>query len=856
MGAGMGTKPGNGSSGNESSRAAFDAARRFLERWPEVTDTALAEVDLGALTEEKASAFASELVQRLARELAAGVRRPDDLLDECTALMERLAAGSGPEPDAVLAAWRALVGPGVSPPMLAAGARALGWMAARSGEQALVSGLSQPGAVDTPLVTAAQAELEVLKRSPELAFEGPRVSAILESLRPEVNQDDSVSDVLEALRPVDPGIDRDSDDDWTVSRGLEDFLAESDPGWTAQPELGPGPEVLVEVAPDRGGTGDDAGTPLPDQLAEQGPREASGVGGPSLVLSGDDAAPDAPGQPEPSAEPAPERAFNVVLEDHERDEPLRVGVRYTLAFSIDEQVLDDALAGGWIPKRLLDPEGATSKLTVQVDTDDFRVSEPTRPLTVPPTGSSLNKARFDIVPLKEGHGTLTATLHRDGNFIHQLKVVLPVGDQAAAPVESESKGRVLAAVQVHRRRDLGIILEPSGDEFEIRVIGYSTGHASLSITAAELAVKVANARDEYMKVVEYREGNLLPFQNGLDISPTAEAFALRTMAQAGAFLFSELFTNYAGGADGRMIGETLRGMAADPRNQLDLQIVSERAPLPWPALYVGDASDGAQLDWDLFLGMRHVVERIPFQNGLPSLDCEIPSDQPHLAVSLTLNTAIDQQMRMPVVARQQNWWTQTRAARPRLDVVQRSSRDDVLAALRAPDNADQVFYLYCHATSRGLSDPGGPDASFIKLSDGRLDLRSLKMNAPVSTQLRGSPLVFINACESAELSPGFYDGFVPYFMLKGARGVIGTECKIPALFAEAWAGAFFDRLLDGQPLGETVLELRRTFLAERRNPLGLLYAVHCDSDTVVTPALARQDGSSTRRASDAPAPRP
>jgi hypothetical protein len=76
-------------------------------------------------------------------------------------------------------------------------------------------------------------------------------------------------------------------------------------------------------------------------------------------------------------------------------------------------------------------------------------------------------------------------------------------------------------------------------------------------------------------------------------------------------------------------------------------------------------------------------------------------------------------------------------------------------------------------------------------------------------------------------------------MAKGARGVIGTECKTPMLFAIEWANAFFDRFLEGAPVGETVLDLRQDFLRQHGNPLGLIYAVHCDADTRVAPALAR-----------------
>ena len=75
-------------------------------------------------------------------------------------------------------------------------------------------------------------------------------------------------------------------------------------------------------------------------------------------------------------------------------------------------------------------------------------------------------------------------------------------------------------------------------------------------------------------------------------------------------------------------------------------------------------------------------------------------------------------------------------------------------------------------------------------------------------------------------------------MDKGARGVVGTECKTPALFAMEWAERFFTRFLDGESPGEAFLGLRREFLEKHRNPLGLLYAVYCNGDTVIKPALA------------------
>jgi hypothetical protein len=231
------------------------------------------------------------------------------------------------------------------------------------------------------------------------------------------------------------------------------------------------------------------------------------------------------------------------------------------------------------------------------------------------------------------------------------------------------------------------------------------------------------------------------------------------------------------------------------------------------------------------------VEHIPLQNSMAVLDGTIDS-RPSLPVGLTVNADIDAQMGVPMVAGQLGYWDAIRR-RAGATVCVRCTPTEVLRALSDAATADRILYFFCHAVSRSLADAGGPDASSLVLSGGaELTLGDLNLGAPADRPLPGAPLVFINACESAELSPLFYDGFVPYFMAKGARGVIGTECETPALFAVEWAKRFFDRFLAGASLGETFLELRREFLQQHRNVLGLLYAVYCDGDTQVAPSIA------------------
>jgi hypothetical protein len=364
------------------------------------------------------------------------------------------------------------------------------------------------------------------------------------------------------------------------------------------------------------------------------------------------------------------------------------------------------------------------------------------------------------------------------------------------------------------------------------------GQAVLPITATELAAAVDAAHDAMMTVIGSVFAGERVFQTRIDIPHDAQEFALRTLARAGARLFQQLFLHPAAGADARRVGEWLTENALDPAVRLTVQIFASRAPLPWSMLYLGSVSEGAKLDWDNFLGLRHIVEQLPLQMSLGTVDNEIESS-PRLSVSVNVNTSIDASMGITLVAGHQQHWRDTAAARNGLTLRPRSTRQEVVRALADGRTDDQVVYFYCHATSGGQQN-GDPDKAAIIMGKGdKATVADLNLDAPPAIQLAGNPLVFINACESAELSPLFYNGFVPYFMAKGARGVIGTECKTPVLFAIEWADAFFDRFLDGAAVGEVVLDLRRNFLRDHGNPLGLIYAVHCDADTRIAPALAR-----------------
>ena len=546
--------------------------------------------------------------------------------------------------------------------------------------------------------------------------------------------------------------------------------------------------------------------------------------------------------PAPAAPPPPEqRWINAEIANQEPNEPLDLQKEYVLEFGVDVKRADGAVSVR-LPDAdlLIAPNQEAVTLTIQLDSRDFDIAQPTQNLVVPRRGKSKGKARFDIIPNRAGRGVITATVHKEGNFLLQMELSYSVGAVTAEPAGVVSHGRTLDASTSLHPRDLSFCITPGAHAgYDCIVYGPTSARVELPITQAELAEAVNAVRKALMDVVMWRSPTTKKyvFQTSLDIPDADRDAALNILSTAGGRLFQRLFFHPAAGASTKKVGQRLRERATEPGVRLNVQIVAEHFPVPWGVLYLGDIADDAPRDWELFLGMRHIVELIPLQTDLSVPDCTIASNKPSLAVSVNVNTGIDKQMNGDFVDRQQKFF---RAASTTLGMrlVEREARKEMIDALKGKAD-DQVMYLYCHAVTVGINDPGGIDSSSLVLSgEESLTLKDLNANAPMDIQLSGNPLVFINACESAELSPMFYDGFVPYFMAKGARGVVGTECKTPALFATEWALQFFPQFLGGAPLGEAFLELRRELWRKHGNPLGLLYAVYCDGDTQVAPALA------------------
>lgn len=543
--------------------------------------------------------------------------------------------------------------------------------------------------------------------------------------------------------------------------------------------------------------------------------------------------------PEPEAPPpAPaqsvETAFNAEFEHHDDRQPLVENVHYVLAFYTGAP---DPNASVSVPTTIVFQEGeADVKLTIQLTSDDFAIDEPSQELTVKRDGQSRGRARFGVTPQHEGRCVLDATVLKDGNFVQKIAIATNVGVPGTAMAEVTSAGRKFTPDETIRPRDLAIVVEQTPSGGLRMILGGKEGPiaGTTEMTPEQLDSLIADLRKALKTIIDETfddAAHKVAYTEAIDVAPAIRDATLEKLAAESFFVFRTIFRG-PGADDGmKKIGAVLAGL--DPATPRDIQVVTKRFAIPWQLLYAARKLE-EPADARRFLGFSHRIEHIALETGWNVRQAEIRHEA-NLRIGVNVNRGIDEEMEATFVADQLAFFDSLgRGGKVQIEV--RDTVKAVKSALTDPDLPDQLVYLYCHAKSNALNEGvGNSELQFEGTKP--LTLKTLRNASDPDTPYRSAPLVFINACQSAELSPLFYDGFVPQLTQQGARGVIGTECDTPAIFAAAWAQEFFREFLDGKELGDVMLTLRRRFLEERKNVMGLLYAVHCNGNTRVEPGV-------------------
>ena len=404
----------------------------------------------------------------------------------------------------------------------------------------------------------------------------------------------------------------------------------------------------------------------------------------------------------------------------------------------------------------------------------------------------------------------------------------PATPRAARPVSTAPAAAGDAAAP---RESIALLLDAELRGYRARLLDGSTViDASLALTVHDLTNLVAESHAALRRVVDRLDANRYVFQQpDLTIDDVSAAWALHALAQTGARLWNALFAGPGSSATARAFGAHLRDRSR--RGPLDITVIADHAPFPWALLYDGDPQ---AVTVDGFWGMRHILRAVRPGAGERASPPRVAGTP--LPALVGLNAAIDRLATVqttPVIPGQR-----AMLAALDMDITDVGDEAALLATLAAGSDV-ALIYLFCHmhseppAQSASAGRPTGSGATRIVLTDGgALTLAELSVRAPLAgaTLLRGGPLILLNACGSADLSPLSYDGLVPYLLDQGARTVIGTECDTPIFFGATFGAALLRRVVsDGQPVGEALRDARRAVWETHHNPLGLLYALYGDA---------------------------
>ncbi|NYT09533.1 MAG: CHAT domain-containing protein [Methanosarcinales archaeon] len=223
-----------------------------------------------------------------------------------------------------------------------------------------------------------------------------------------------------------------------------------------------------------------------------------------------------------------------------------------------------------------------------------------------------------------------------------------------------------------------------------------------------------------------------------------------------------------------------------------------------------------------FWGYRYAIEQLPCWVGESS-------PLPH-ALIFEINNNRPISMNFNVYNKFLLW-------RDHLSKIQRAAQIEIHTA-EVVDEMEKIWkdqgasldlvYFYCH---------GGVDEilrlPYLELSDSKIDSNFLEAS---NLKWEHNPLVFLNGCATGDYGPESYVSLISDFLKGGACGVVGTECSVPELFAEAYAASILTKFFQGKPLGQAMLEVSLELLKKNMNPLGLVYTLYAyNRISLVTP---------------------
>ncbi|HAZ43012.1 MAG TPA: hypothetical protein DDW76_10300 [Cyanobacteria bacterium UBA11369] len=506
---------------------------------------------------------------------------------------------------------------------------------------------------------------------------------------------------------------------------------------------------------------------------------------------------------------------------------------------------DEVLARVWNHQETL-----TLDVVVTSKDNDFSIDAQVKQLNLPLSGAS-DPIKFTVKPNRfEGQGYIRVELFYRGYLLQSKQIaalIIPTpGAEIPESLRPPQTARITftttdlltneqLALLPERVLTVAVELDQRDGSIDFRFLDRTGGDRELAfydttLQPAALGNAIANIRQQlYLTLHDGYWG---------EVEGSAEQLNtwLPKLADFGRELYRQLLPQNKAGllADER---EELLQAALKPGTVIQVNPVLGKVTIPWALLYerklkpsqrtsVCDRFTDRDLDCTncpnkdnpnfvcphAFWGYRYSIEQLP---------CWVSNQHP---APLTLVRQIQNNQPLCLSF---NVWREFSLWQEHLDKLEAAGSLNLLISEEIPQlemiweehgNQLDLVYFYCHGGVEEL-----PKRPYLELSDERIYSNFLEC---YDSRWKHHPLVFLNGCATGDYGPESYVSLIDDFLNAGASGVVGTECPVSEKFAEHFATEVFKRLFSGEPMGKTMLAVRRQLLEKYSNPLGLVYSLY------------------------------
>jgi hypothetical protein len=557
------------------------------------------------------------------------------------------------------------------------------------------------------------------------------------------------------------------------------------------------------------------------------------------------------------------------------DETLQANRRYNLRVQVGSRLAETIVQNPrQIPedqlRQFMKPEGLP--LRVVVSSRDFELIDQELMMSLPPAGPS-QMIQFRLrTPVQPGNAQLRVVIYFKGNALQSLLVTAGISIVVLKRHAVGNKAEVeyclcgtMNRVEMYPERTLNILTNESADGTHTFSVSGTDINEHFTFTEGQMNNALKSARLTLLKACFKLDSSERPTDYLYNDSTNAGArdkfvADLKELAAAGSDLYVG-FVTQRNPAFRKRLRTALKKSAS-------IQITAVKSAkyvFPWALVYDKTLElNGRTQVCDLFLrqlknvekifpdksnldqiwasmdsqycltvgcphdddpevicpsgfwGFRHLIEQPPSitdtdEKGVPARDTELLleiKDKPVMVMGISLNLQYPDAHHKQIKSLE------------RYNVALKRDKKTIFDEMSntPPPN---VVYFYCH---------GGKDER-KKAFLGVGDRQRITPNDLVTYEIdwtESHPLVFINGCHTAELTPDDLLTFVNTFIWCQASGVIGTEISIPESLAREFALEFFRALGDREAssVGKAIRRVRLLLLS-KYNPLGLAYTPYC-----------------------------